>query len=87
MATNVHLTPELERFARDCVEGGRYNNVSEVVRSGLRLLQDAEERRQNFNAMLLQAEAEADRDGSVGIDDMLAEIDRTIDPGSDSRSQ
>lgn len=87
MATNVHLTPELERFARDCVEGGRYNNVSEVVRSGLRLLQDAEERRRNFNAMLLQAEAEADRDGSVGIDDMLAEIDRTIDPGSDSRSQ
>ncbi|CAO3351165.1 type II toxin-antitoxin system ParD family antitoxin [Azospirillum sp. A26] len=87
MATNVHLTPELERFARDCVEGGRYNNVSEVVRSGLRLLQDAEERRRNFNAMLLQAEAEADRDGSVAMDDMLAEIDRIIDPGSDSRSQ
>ena len=33
MATNVHLTPELERFARDCVTEGRYNNVSEVVRS------------------------------------------------------
>ncbi len=43
MATNVHLTPELERFARKCVEGGRYNNVSEVVRSGLRLLQEAED--------------------------------------------
>ena len=38
MATSVHLTPELESFARTCVEGGRYNNVSEVVRSGLRLL-------------------------------------------------
>ena len=34
MATNVHLTPELESFARACVEGGLYNNVSEVVRSG-----------------------------------------------------
>lgn len=87
MATNVHLTPELERFARDCVEGGRYNNVSEVVRSGLRLLQDAEERRRNFNAMLLQAEAEADRDGNIAIDDMLAEIDRTIDTSRDSHSQ
>ena len=41
MATNVHLTPELERFARECVECGRYNNVSEVVRASLRLLQDA----------------------------------------------
>ena len=43
MATNVHLTAELERFTRECVDGGRYNNVSEVVRSGLRLLQEAEE--------------------------------------------
>lgn len=84
MATNVHLTPELERFARDCVEGGRYNNVSEVVRSGLRLLQEAEERRKSFNAMLLQAEAEADRDGTIAIDDVLAEADAIIDSGINS---
>ncbi|TVR82790.1 MAG: type II toxin-antitoxin system ParD family antitoxin, partial [Rhodospirillales bacterium] len=45
MAANVHLTPELEAFARACVDGGKFNNVSEVVRAGLRLLQDAEERR------------------------------------------
>ena len=38
MATNVHLTAELESFARQCVESGRYNNVSEVVRASLRLL-------------------------------------------------
>lgn len=87
MATNVHLTPELERFARDCVEGGRYNNVSEVVRSGLRLLQDAEERRRNFNAMLLQAEAEADRDGSATIDDVLAEADTLIESSAAARGK
>ncbi|CAO3442322.1 type II toxin-antitoxin system ParD family antitoxin [Azospirillum largimobile] len=86
MATNVHLTPELERFARDCVEGGRYNNVSEVVRSGLRLLQEAEERRRTFNAMLLQAESEADRDGSIAIDDVLAEADAIIDSSIASHS-
>ena len=34
MATNTHLTPELEQFARACVTSGRYNNVSEVVRAG-----------------------------------------------------
>lgn len=44
MSTNVHLTPELERFARQCVESGRYNNVSEVVRDGLRLLEERETR-------------------------------------------
>ena len=47
VATNVHLTPELESFARACVEGGLYNNVSEVVRSGLRLLKEREDRRRD----------------------------------------
>jgi antitoxin ParD1/3/4 len=78
MATNVHLTPELERFARKCVEEGRYNNVSEVVRSGLRLLQEAEERRHAFMAMLHQVEEETDREGDVSIEDALAEVDRII---------
>jgi antitoxin ParD1/3/4 len=35
MGVNVSLTPELERFARECVSDGRYNNVSEVVRDAL----------------------------------------------------
>jgi antitoxin ParD1/3/4 len=79
LATNVHLTPELEQFARECVEGGRYNNVSEVVRSALRLLQESEERRRQFQAMLDVAEAEADRDGVVTIESVLTEIDEIID--------
>ena len=62
MGTNVHLTPELERFAQSCVENGRFNNVSEVVRSGLRLLQDTEARRSAFVASLEEAVAEGDRD-------------------------
>jgi antitoxin ParD1/3/4 len=79
MATNVHLTRELEQFVRSCVEQGRYNNVSEVVRSGLRLLQEAEARRQAFTTMLQEVEEETDRDGSVTADDVLTEIDRIID--------
>ena len=78
MATNVHLTSELERFARKCVKSGRYNNVSEVVRSGLRLLQEAEERRRHFQAMLNEAAAEAERDGTVSLDTVLADMDRII---------
>ena len=79
MSTNVHLSPDLERFARECVEGGRYNNISEVVRSGLRLLQEAEDRRRQFQTMLQAAEAEADRDGSASLDSVLAEVDGIID--------
>jgi antitoxin ParD1/3/4 len=72
MATNVHLTPELEEFARACVETGRYNNVSEVMRAGLRLLLEQEERRQSFMDMITDVEAEIDRDGTVTIDEVVA---------------
>lgn len=82
MATNVHLTPELESFARHCVEGGRYNNMSEVVRAGLRLLQSAEEQRQAFTAMLHSVADEAERNGAATLDDVLADMDAVIDAAS-----
>ena len=78
MATNVHLTPALEGFARGCVEAGRYNNVSEVVRSALRLLQDAETQRNAFNAMLDEVRAETVRDGAHAVDDLAMEMDAII---------
>lgn len=79
MSTNVHLTPELERFARDCVTEGRYNNVSEVVRSGLRLLQEQEDLRRQLTRSLREAEEEADRDGWLTIEEVAAEMDAIID--------
>jgi antitoxin ParD1/3/4 len=78
MGTNVHLTPALERFAREAVAEGRYNNVSEVVRDGLRLLQDAEERRRNFMTMVREVEADVEKHGTVSIEEAMAEVDRII---------
>lgn len=78
MGTNVNLTPELERFARACVESGRFGNVSEVVRSGLRLLQDAEQRRAAFVASLEAAREEGLRRGLATLDDVQAEVSAAI---------
>jgi antitoxin ParD1/3/4 len=39
---NVSLTPELERWLSEKVDGERYKNVSDVVREGLLLLQARE---------------------------------------------
>ena len=78
MATNVHLTPQLEEFARSLVETGRYNNVSEVMREGLRLLQDREERHRAFMKMISDVEAEAEREGTYTIDEVSAELDAII---------
>ena len=76
---NVHLTPELASFARACVEGGHYNNVSEVVRSGLRLLKEQEDRRRAFDAMVARSLAEADDRGTRTMDDVLARADAAIE--------
>jgi len=56
--------------------------VSEVVRAGLRLLQETEGRRRQFTAMLHETEQEADRVGAVPVDEVLAESDEIIDAGS-----
>jgi antitoxin ParD1/3/4 len=82
MSTNVHLSPELERFARECVDSGRYNNMSEVVRAALRLLQEREERRQQFDAMLEEVEAEVAREGTISHEEVMAELDRIIHAGN-----
>ncbi|MBO6837206.1 MAG: type II toxin-antitoxin system ParD family antitoxin [Alphaproteobacteria bacterium] len=79
MATNVHLTPELESFARACVEGGEYNNVSEVVRSALRLLKAQGERKRAFDAMLAGAVRETDEGGARSADDVLERLDAIIE--------
>jgi antitoxin ParD1/3/4 len=39
MPTSVALTPYLENFTKQLVSSGRYNNVSEVVRESLRLME------------------------------------------------
>jgi antitoxin ParD1/3/4 len=43
MPTSVALSPHLESFVKQQVSSGRFNNVSEVVRAGLRLLEDQEQ--------------------------------------------
>lgn len=43
---NVSLTPQLESWVKQKVESGRYHSASEVIREGLRLLDDKEQAQQ-----------------------------------------
>jgi antitoxin ParD1/3/4 len=64
---NVSLTPELEKFIDGKVESGLYNNASEVVREGLRLLKEQDEVRLKWREQIergwLQAQAGEVTDG------------------------
>lgn len=62
---NVSLTPELEQIVSGKVESGLYNSASEVVREGLRLLQQRDQMRE----MKLDA---LRKEIQKGIDDLEA---------------
>jgi antitoxin ParD1/3/4 len=79
VATTIDLTPDLERFLQECVADGLYNDVSDVVRSGLRLLREQQAARRAFEATLREAEEEADREGWLTIDEVAADMQTVID--------
>jgi antitoxin ParD1/3/4 len=76
---NVSLTPELERFADACVQSGRYDSVSDVARAAFRLLQEVEEHRVALLKSLQDADAEAERDGCLTVEEVSADLHAAID--------
>jgi len=69
MPTSVALSPHFETFIRQQVDSGRFNNVSEVVRAGLRLLEE----READKAAKLQALREAIAAGLASGPDLSEE--------------
>ena len=64
MPTSVALTPHFESLTQQLVASGRYNNVSEVIRDGLRLL----ESRVLEDKAKLEALRDAARQGFAAIE-------------------
>ena len=61
---NVNLTDELDRFVATKVKSGRYENASEVVRAGLRVLEQEE---RQYEAKLAALRAAIDEGDASGV--------------------
>lgn len=67
MPTSVALGEHFEAFLKRQLAEGRYNNASELVRAGLRLLEDSEHER-TLKLKALRASVKAGIDSGTGRD-------------------
>jgi antitoxin ParD1/3/4 len=75
---NVALTAELQQFVQERLKSGRYQTASEVVREGLRLLEQQERQREavfeSLKIKLRRGSRQADRGEFVNPGQVLRQI-------------
>lgn len=75
MASSVDLGANLEQVVTGLVTSGRYNSRSEILREGVRLVQERESRLAALDAAIAQGVAEADAGLLYDLDEVAAELD------------
>ena len=71
--TSISLGQHFDTFIAQQLKSGRYSSTSEVVRAGLRLLEESEARLTSLRKLLEEGEASGFEDYSV--DALVAELD------------
>ena len=69
--TSFNLSDHFERFIQNQVDAGRYDNASDVMRAGLRLLEDQNTKLSILRAALVEGEESGFVSG-ICIEDFLA---------------
>lgn len=79
MASSVNLGEQLEAFITEAVKNGRYGSRSEVLREGVRLVQEREARWARFDAEIQKAIDSADRGESIPLEQAVDELNEYIE--------
>jgi antitoxin ParD1/3/4 len=74
MASSVSLGPELEKTIERLIESGRYASKSEVIREGIRLVEEREKQLALLDAALARGLADAEAGRVYDADEVFAEL-------------
>ena len=78
MAISAELGETLEKVVADLVENGRYNSKSEVLREGVRLVQEREARLRELKAKLQAGMDDIEAGRVTPADEVFAELRELI---------
>jgi antitoxin ParD1/3/4 len=82
----LSFTPEQASFVASCVQSGRYQSASEVVRAALRLLQDQEVHReaelQRVRALIQEGADQLNRGEVIDAAEFFRELEAEDDSAS-----
>ena len=79
MASSVNLGEQLEAFITEAVKNGRYGSRSEVLREGVRLVQEREAKWARFDAEIQKGIDSADRGESIPLEQAVDELNEYIE--------
>lgn len=79
VASSVNLGEQLEAFITEAVKKGRYGSRSEVLREGVRLVQEREARWARFDAEIQKAIDSSERGESIPLEQAFDELDDYIE--------
>jgi len=79
MAISVDLGPQLDAAVNDLIEKGRYGSKSEVLREGVRLVQEREAKLAALHASLDEALADVRAGNTVSLKEAFDAVEAELD--------
>jgi antitoxin ParD1/3/4 len=87
MAISADLGAHLEEVVNDLVGKGRYNSKSEVLREGVRLVQEREARLAKLDEALAKGIADADAGRTMPLDEAFDRLRKELNLPTKARRQ